>query len=101
MSLAKRLLELPKNSELRKRGETFLSGKKMEPKLHIAKGVHIELKDGRKGSIYKYYSKTNLQIALYHAEGLITVSIGDIAKNIETPKQISMEEAWDQIVNPK
>lgn len=89
MSLAKKLLELPKHSELRKRGEAFLSGidiiKKPSIILSIKKGDIVVLKDDTKGKIVKYMSNKEIhldmgqsQIKIVNKEDIISVFLENI-----------------------
>lgn len=64
MGIAKRALNLPKDSSLRKDIEAFLSGKSREIKciFTVKKGNTIETKDGFIGKIIKYPSNNNITI---------------------------------------
>jgi len=92
MSIAKKALDLPKNSQLRKEIEVFLSGKPApvdSKKMSLLKGNIVETKDGFIGEIVKYSSNKEIHIksewerGVYQTEKIVTNSLTKIYDKVE------------------
>jgi len=86
MSLAKRILELPKNDPLRERAEAFLTGKINEKPviLSVRKGDKIETKTGAIGYIIKYPSNKEIYIQMWDTNEQIKISKEDIKEIVKS-----------------